>query len=417
MQQGIHVEGLSKQFYRYHADRPTTMKEAIVRRFSKWRAGERFWALRDVTFDVPPGEILGVIGRNGAGKSTLLHLIGGVGRADRGTVWVPRPIAALLELGAAFHPELNGRENIFVSSLVAGLTRAQTKERLASIIQFAELEPFIDNPIRTYSSGMKLRLAFAIGVHTSPRVLLIDEVLAVGDLGFQQKCIERILKFKSDGCSIVLVSHDMQQVGQICDRTLWLEDGTVSALGNSEVVVQQYELAMTRNTRLHTPTQSSTRVTDSGVPLRTNQNRFGSMELEITSVRLLDTLGDSVKEIRSGDPMQIELGYTPRKTIESPIFMVSVHNAEGEVCSELSTAAEGIEVPTTHRPGKISLNLERLDLTQGEYFVDVGAYPSDWRYAYDFHWRAYSFQVRSAHEQKGVLSPPHTWQHSEDDKA
>ncbi len=181
------VQGLGKQFRRYHRDRPVTLKEAVVRGLRQMKPVEQFWALREVSCSVAAGRTIGVIGNNGAGKSTLLRLIGGVGRPDEGSVQVHGRIGALLDLGVGFHPDLTGRENVFVSGVIAGLTRHEVAQRFDSIVAFAELQQSIDSPLRTYSSGMQMRLAFAVAIHTEPEILLIDEVLAVGDLAFQRK--------------------------------------------------------------------------------------------------------------------------------------------------------------------------------------------------------------------------------------
>jgi len=226
------VQGLGKQFRRYHRDRPVTLKEAVVRGLRQMKPVEQFWALREVSCSVAAGRTLGMIGNNGAGKSTLLRLIGGVGRPDEGSVQVHGRIGALLDLGLGFHPDLTGRENVFVSGVIAGLTRHEVAQRFDSIVAFAELQQSIDSPLRTYSSGMQMRLAFAVAIHTEPEILLIDEVLAVGDLAFQRKCLQRIARFKAEGCTILLVSHDATLIQQLCDEVLWLRGGRLVAHGD-----------------------------------------------------------------------------------------------------------------------------------------------------------------------------------------
>lgn len=406
----IVIDGLGKAFRRYDADRPRTLKEAFVRRFRQPRKGERFWALRDVSFAVEPGQILGIVGSNGAGKSTLLRLVGGVGRPDEGRVRVRGRVAALLELGAGFHPELTGRENVFVSGVIAGLTRRQVAQRLESIVAFAELEQFIDNPLRTYSSGMQMRLGFAIGVHTAPDILLIDEVLAVGDLAFQKKCLQRIGQFKADGCSIIVVSHDTGEIRKLCDRALWLRGGRLAEQGDADSVVEAYVAEMEAETRRHTPAAWPVRATATGGKLRVNENRFGSMELEIIAVRLLDGRGRAVTELRSGDPLCVEIQYSVPQRIEAPIFGVKITTEEDQVCADLSTAAAGVSLPALQDQGRITLQFQRLDLNGGQYYVDVGAYPRDWAYAYDYHWHAYPLLVSPTADKKGLLHPPHHWE-------
>jgi lipopolysaccharide transport system ATP-binding protein len=240
MGETIIVSGVGKQFRRYHRDRPWTLQEVFQRGLGRLKPVEYFWALKDVSFAVGAGRMLGIVGRNGAGKSTLLRLIGGVGRPDEGRVTVHGRIDALLDLGAGFHPDLTGRENVFISGVINGLTRREVAQRLDSIVAFSELEDFIDSPLHTYSTGMQMRLAFAVATHTHPEILLIDEVLAVGDLAFQRKCLDRIAEFKAEGCTIVLVSHDAGLVADLCDDALWLCAGRTTAYGAAAEVVARY---------------------------------------------------------------------------------------------------------------------------------------------------------------------------------
>jgi lipopolysaccharide transport system ATP-binding protein len=237
------VSRLGKQFQRYHANKPWTLHEALVRGLERVRPFERFWALRDVSFSVRPGRMVGLIGSNGSGKSTLLRLISGVGRPEEGSIEVHRRMNALLDLGTGFHPDLTGRENAFVNGVIGGLTRREVAERLDSIVDFAGIEPFIDNPIRTYSSGMQMRLAFAIAIHTRPEMLLIDEILSVGDRAFQKKCFDRITEFKTGGCTILFVTHDTETVRSICDEVIWLDRGRLVAQGDPHEIVDRYIVA------------------------------------------------------------------------------------------------------------------------------------------------------------------------------
>jgi len=236
----VMVEGLGKQFRRYHQDRPWTLQEVFQRGFRGLKPAEYFWALRQISFAIAPGRMVGVIGRNGAGKSTLLRLLGSVGRPDEGRVTVHGRIDALLDLGAGFHPDLTGRENVFISGVINGLTRREVSREFDSIVTFSELEDFIDSPLRTYSTGMPMRLAFAVATHTYPEVLLIDEILGVGDIAFQRKCLERIAHFKAEGCTIVLVSHDIGFVAKMCDEALWLHGGRVLLYGPANEFASWY---------------------------------------------------------------------------------------------------------------------------------------------------------------------------------
>ncbi|MEE2775705.1 MAG: ABC transporter ATP-binding protein [Acidobacteriota bacterium] len=238
------VAGVSKSFRVLHDDRPFTLQEVFQRGRRGSRARETRTALDSVSFEVSRGEALGIVGANGAGKSTLLRMIGGLGRPDDGSIEVQGRVGCLLDLGTGFHPELTGRENVYINGVVSGLTYREVRQRFDSIVDFSELEPFIDNPIRTYSSGMQMRLAFAVAAHIDPEVLLIDEVLSVGDAAFQRKCLMRLKRFKTRGCTTIVVSHATNLVRDLCDTALWLDRGSTRALGPSESVTKAYEAAM-----------------------------------------------------------------------------------------------------------------------------------------------------------------------------
>jgi lipopolysaccharide transport system ATP-binding protein len=238
----ISVRNLSKSFRLYHPERPQTFQESFLRGFRRRKPRDLFWALREISVDIGVGRVSGVIGRNGSGKSTLLRLIAGVGRPDSGTIKAVGRVGGLLDLGAGFHPELTGRENALVGTLIGGLTRRQALDRFDSIVGFAELEDFIDNPLRTYSTGMWMRLAFAVAIHIEADVVLIDEFLSVGDEVFQKKCLERIESIKRQGSTVVVVSHDVHRVRELCDDVLWLRDGRLIAHGAAEKIVSDYIL-------------------------------------------------------------------------------------------------------------------------------------------------------------------------------
>jgi lipopolysaccharide transport system ATP-binding protein len=413
MRDAIVVQGLGKRFYRPQADRPVTLKETLLHSWHRTKSAKDFWALQNVSFSIAPGRMVGVLGSNGAGKSTLLRLLGGVGRPDKGSVRVNGRIGALLDLGVGFHPDLTGRENVFISGIVAGLTRQEVTQRFKSIVNFAELQQFIDSPLRTYSTGMQMRLAFAVAIHTAPDILLIDEVLAVGDIAFQRKCIEQIMDFKAKGCTIILVSHSPTQVQQLCDEVLWLRAGQLIAHGDPEVVTGQYIAEMTAETRKRTPVVRPDLRTPTGTILQINKNRFGSLELEILAARLLDPEGFAVAELNSGDSLRVEIEYWAAETIDAPIFGVTITDKNGQVCYDTSTVAAELSLPPVQGRGRIALQFERLDLSGGQYYVNVGVYERNWAYAYDYHWHVYPLLIRSIAGEKGFLRPPCYWEVSE----
>jgi len=410
MQDAILVQQLSKKFRRYSAARPWTIQEALVKGLRGLRQDETFWALREVSFRVARGRMVGIIGANGAGKSTLLRLVGGVGKADSGQVKVDGRVGALIDLGAGFHPDLTGRENVFINGIISGLTRKEVANQFDSIVDFSELEAFIDNPLRTYSTGMQMRLAFSIAVHIDPEILLVDEVLAVGDVSFQSKCLERIKQFKSSGCAILLVSHDSTIIQHLCDEVIWLKAGQIAAHGSTDVVTRQYVSEMRGETQRRTPGNRPPRILPSGAELHINENRFGSLEMEILDVRLLNGKGLEVDELESGEPLRIEIQYEAPELIISPIIVATISKEDGFVCYDTNTAAASLPMPTVSGRGMIGLDLERLDLTGGNYFVDVGIFKNDWAYAYDYHWHVYPFSVRATPGERGILRPPHRWE-------
>jgi lipopolysaccharide transport system ATP-binding protein len=240
MRPPVLVSNVGKAFRRYHTHRPGTIQQAVAQGLEGMRHVEKFWGLRGVTFRVEPGQAVGIIGANGSGKSTLLRLIGRVGRPDEGRIEVTGRVGALLDLGAGFHPDLNGWENAILGGIINGLTRKQVLDRLDAIVEFAEVGQAMENPTRTFSSGMQMRLAFSIAVHTEPDVLLIDEVLSVGDLAFQHKCLRRINDIKASGCSILLVSHEPKTIEDFCDEAIWLSEGRLIAQGQASQVMGQY---------------------------------------------------------------------------------------------------------------------------------------------------------------------------------
>jgi lipopolysaccharide transport system ATP-binding protein len=364
--------------------------------------------LRDVSFSVEPGRMAGLIGQNGAGKSTLLRLIGGVGRPDEGTVKATGRLGALLDLTTEFHADLTGRENVYVSGIIAGLTRAEVARRFDEIVAFSEIEAFIDNPIRTYSTGMQMRLAFAVAAHSDPDIMLIDEVLAVGDIAFQRKCLDRIQQIKANGCAIILVSHEPTMVADLCDDVVWLRGGRVQAHGPAEEIVEQYVSAMHVETNRRTPNLDVATLSSGGVELRLGDNRLGSLEAEVVSVALLDTANEPVTAIRSGDPLRVVIEYVAHAAIDTPIFGLAISREDEVECLNTHTTAGPARLEPGQR-GRVVADIERVDLVGGSYFVDVGIYEAAWAYAYDYHWQAYPLDIESPAAEKGIVQASVRW--------
>jgi lipopolysaccharide transport system ATP-binding protein len=344
-----------------------------------------------------------VIGPNGAGKSTLLNLLGGIGRPTRGRVRAHGRIGALLELGGGFVGDLTGRENAELAGVVAGLTRREILARLDEIVAFAEIERFLDEPVRTYSTGMAMRLAFAVAVHTQPEILLVDEFLSVGDLAFQAKCRARIRHLRDDGCAIVFVTHGVDQVREMCDQALCLRQGQVAALGAPDLVTQQYEAEMHEETLRRTPAVAAKRVRG-GRRLKAHHNRFGSMEVELTQV-----ITRPAEAIRTGDPLEVELHYHSPQPVSGAVFVVSITREDGTLCLDTNTQGARVDVPDLSGRGRIRFRLERLDLGAGRYFINAGVFEGQWKHAYDYHWHVYPLTVDGGGGHKGLLAPPCRW--------
>lgn len=365
------------------------------------RAAQKRWALKDVSFQVAPGQTVGVIGGNGAGKSTLLRLAAGLGRPTRGNVRVDDQAAAVLTLGDTMHPSLTGSENAVTAAVIAGLSRAEARRLLPAMLEFAELEDVADAPVRTFSSGMKLRLAFSVVAQLEPRVLLVDEVLAVGDLRFQAKCLARVRELRERGATVLMASHDLSLVRRECDFVAWLDSGHLSEYGDSEAVVEHYEEAARERARAATPAAAG------DGPLRLGENRVGTQEATIDAVVLR---GGENGDLESGSPMRIALELSSRVRLDDPIVSVAVRRrADDALCCELDTRAAGVSVGRLDGRTSIELEFERLDLAPGEHVVDVGLYSADWETVYDYHWHGYAFHVHGSGGGKGTLRPPYRW--------
>lgn len=407
------VEGVGKRFAHRDPARPRTFRDFAQ---GGWRhAGPRgtFWALRGVSFSVEPGEMLGVVGSNGSGKSTLLRMLGGVMRPDEGRIRAAAEVSGLLDLNAGMHPDLTGRENAIGVGILSGLSRAEITARMDDVIDFAEIEGFIDEPVRTYSAGMRLRLGFAVAAQTRPRILLVDEVLAVGDIGFQRKCLDRIAEFRAGGCAIVLISHDLAQVEATCDRVLWLRDGAVAGLGAARGVVSLFQSEMLQATAERTPEAAPG---EEDVPaqvgaahLRLNHNRFGSLESRITRVQLLDASGREVSRVGTGEPLSILLWVDGRIRLDTTHVSVTLANDKGVDILDATTEAGGLALPARAGAVALRLDLGRLDLAQGRYLLSVGLYEAAWTFAYDRHVNAYDLWVDGP-DSWCALVPPQSWQ-------
>ena len=338
----IEVRGVQKTYRRYGRRRQFgTLKSALLsgRFLRELRPDDTFDALKAVSFDVVAGKTFGIVGRNGSGKSTMLKLVAGIGRPTAGTVTVRGRVSALIELGAGFHPELSGRDNVFINGMMLGLTKREVAARFDEIVAFAELEEFVDAPVKTYSSGMYMRLGFAVAVHVDPEVLLVDEVLAVGDEGFTHKCLDKFSEFRRRGRTVLLVTHSLDLVTRLCDEVMWLDDGVNRAQGDPRRVIDAYRLdvaeAEDRAIGSEQPVQASP---GAGVrPVETEpqdlskavEGSWGSREVEIEAVEFVGASGQPAHVFPSGAPMEIRLQVQAHSPVTDLVFGVGIFNAEG----------------------------------------------------------------------------------------
>ena len=408
----IKAESVSK-VYQLYRNRPVTLKESLVRRLTgRGEPAQELWALRNISFSVSRGRSLGIIGHNGAGKSTLLRLICGLGKPTSGRLTHFGHVSGLLDLGSGFHPDLTGRENIHTGGLLSGLTTREIRAIEGDIIEFAELEEFADQPLRTYSSGMYLRLAFATAMQFNPAALVIDEILTVGDTRFQQKCRQRLETFRAMGKTLILTSHSIEQIRNLCDEVLVLEDGQLVMQGDPELAIACYTDLMRLRTERRAAHINGDRTAQT-VMVPAQGNRQGTQEASISRVSLYDMEGAPVKYLPTGSGLTIELAYELAHPLPDMTLLLGIYTDTGVKCFETSVASLRESFGPLSSAGHFRCRLPALPLQAGRYFVNVGLYPPDWAYLYDYHWQMHDFEIvhiddlRS--ESTGMLALQPTW--------
>ncbi|MEP7115821.1 MAG: ABC transporter ATP-binding protein [Ilumatobacteraceae bacterium] len=392
----LEVDHLTKTF-RIHRERANSLKQRIV---AKGRTRfDEFTALQDVTFDVKEGEVFGVIGHNGSGKSTLLKCMAGILQPNHGAVRVHRRMSALLELGAGFHPELTGRENVFLNAAILGMNRRDIAKKFDEIVEFSGLEQFVDQPVKTYSSGMYVRLAFSVAINVDPRLLIIDEVLAVGDVTFQKRCLEKFVEFRDDGRTIVLVTHDLTSVRNMCDRAIWLKQGRVTGEGDPKSLVEAYTDSM-----LGSVTHEET-----------GSTRRGSGELTISGVEMF--VGDDpnpVTRFQTGDTVRFRMFYEAHKAVPRPIFSLIIDTLGGATVSSPCTRDVGLIPDSVSGEGWIDVVVRDISLLPGAYDVHTAVHDFNRQHEYDHLHLATRFDVTTGkpYESSGLVTPRPEWEFS-----
>ncbi|MDD5556103.1 MAG: ABC transporter ATP-binding protein [bacterium] len=387
----IEVNGVGKRFHIRHGGRHT-LKAAALGRVRGRRAREAFWALREISFGVEAGTTLGIIGSNGAGKSTLLGLLARTMRPTEGTIDVRGRVSSLLELGAGFHPDLSGAENIYLNGAILGLRRAEIATRFDRIVRFAGLEEFIDTPVKHYSSGMYVRLGFAVAVEVEPDILLIDEVMAVGDETFKRRCLEKIADFKRAGRTMLIVSHDLDTITGVSDRVLLLDAGRIAGVGEPGRVVDQYK--------------SLGFIKAGDVVVR----EWGTREAVIAGVRFTDGRGEAVERIRSGDPLAVEIAYRAGRRVEEPVFGFAVSRGDGTLCCGSNTLIDGVHIPSIEGEGTVRLLFPSLPLLEGKHYVSLSLHSRDHRTNYHRLDNWFSLWVDCPRRAEGTVNIACTWE-------
>jgi ABC-type polysaccharide/polyol phosphate transport system ATPase subunit len=449
MTPAIDVINVSKVYRRYARKRQfATLKSAILdgSLLADLKPDETFQALRNVSFSVPKGCTYGVIGSNGSGKSTLLKCVAGITRPTEGDVKVDGRISALIELGAGFHPEISGRENIFINGIMLGLTKKEIQHRFDEIVEFAEMQDFIDAPVKTYSSGMYMRLGFAVAVHVDPEVLLVDEVLAVGDQSFTHKCLDKFAEFRRRNKSILLVTHSLDLVEKFCDVAHWLNKGVTKGEGDPKRVVAAYvmdvedveenTLAKAEAVRVaasakeistaNAPDDTGANVgANFGSPgvetgegpaaeegprdgFKSEEGRWGTREVEITNVTISGPNGDAGHVFQSGESIQVRMDVTSKEKITDFVFGLGLFNADNVCVYGTNTNLEEFQPTEIDGSAIVTFTIDKLDLVEGTYRLDLAAHKAD-GYPYDYHRLLYTFRVKSRIRDVGIYRPDHSW--------
>ena len=388
----IIVESVSKNFRLYH-ERNRYIKAAIIR--GRRARYEEFWALDNVSFEVEHGSTLGLIGSNGSGKSTMLKCLTGIYRPDKGQIAVNGTIAALLELGSGFHPELSGRENIYLNAAILGLSKKDAKRQFDSIVEFAGLERFIDTAVKNYSSGMQIRLGFSIAAHVEPEILLIDEVLTVGDQTFQRKSSEKIEQFRREGRTIVVVSHSLASVQQLCKEVIWLEKGHMMMRGPAAEVISAYT---GESYSQHVAMDADFR------------ERWGTEEVRIDRIELLNEGGEKTERIETNGAMTITTQLTAQTAVRAPVVKVSISKLDGDIIWSSTSRKSELGLGNLNSPVVVTIGIPKLPLLEGTYYISVACTDTTGTTDYDHCQNWVRFDVHQSDLfEEGLVAVPSTW--------
>jgi lipopolysaccharide transport system ATP-binding protein len=399
----IEFENVSKKFT-IHRGGADTIQERFAGLLRRRAHGEEFWALRDISFSVGKGQSLGLVGHNGAGKSTALKLMTRILEPTSGRVAMNGRVAALLELGSGFHPDLSGRENVFLNGSLLGFSRREMQARLPEIVDFAEIGDFIDMEVKHYSSGMYTRLAFAVATAVDPEILITDEVLAVGDESFQRKCMDRIFRFRQLGKTIIFVSHALETVRTLCDQAVWLDHGQARVVGPAGKVIDAYLADVNRREQERIAEQL-------GPADGTDTRRHGTREIEIARVELLDQGGRAQSVFQTYAPLTVRMHYVAHQSISGPVFGVALHHESGFWINGPNTRFDNVDLPELDGQGYIDYHIPSLPLLAGRYQISVAVVDRTMLHTYDHHNNMYRLVVQSSglNERYGAIAIPAEW--------
>ena len=423
----IEVQDVKKSF-RVYSDKGKTLKEKML--FQKRNQYEERLVLDGISFQVEKGEAVGLVGHNGCGKSTLLKLMTKIFRPDSGTIRIQGRVSSLIELGAGFHPDMTGRENIYTNASIFGLTKREIRNRMEEIIAFSELEDYIDNPVRTYSSGMYTRLAFSVAIHVDADVLLIDEILAVGDASFQAKCFERLLEIKAKGTTIVIVSHSLVQIEQICNRSIWIEKGKIQMEAPPNEVHPSYLAHMGQQRRVLSnvsakekkPEAENSKIErmvektkkESEKVVLQDEKKLGEVQKEewkaqIVKAELIGENGAASGNYYTGEKVILKIVYKAKpEQLNGVLIGLLFFRKDNFTCYGTNTLRERIGLIQLKETGEILCEIEKLNLVKGSYWIDIAIRSKD-MFAYDYKAKAVEFTVYSAIDEVGVAKLDHTW--------
>lgn len=427
----IEVKHITKSF-KVYLDKGSTIKEKVL--FQNRRRYEERQVLKDISFDVKKGEAIGLIGHNGCGKSTTLKLLTRIMYPDSGTIEMAGRVSSLIELGAGFHPDMSGRENIYINASIFGLAKKEIDRRLDDIIAFSELEDYIDNPVRTYSSGMYMRLAFSVAINVDADILLIDEILAVGDVAFQAKCFNRLREIKKAGTTIVIVSHSLSQIEQICERSIWIHEGEIREEGAPRIVDPKYMAFMSqkeanRKKKLEAKkaAESQKEENESGKeidteetkemqdaqsaeePKQEDEKRWGSREAYMKNVTVLDKDGKECSDFQNDQSFTIRIDYKAKKRLEDVVFGIAIYRSDQVYIYGSNTLIDYSSSNVLEGEGYIDLKIGRMPVNAGTYTIDLAFHRPD-GFNYDFWREACVVNIQNVKNEVGVISLPHEWE-------